>query len=301
MAAQIEAIQKGAQAGKDVVDTIYKVLDKSIDWSTFDTTMEQLKKRKAQYSNKAAEYVGTLTALLAQTKDDYFLTTATVSRWCKEVVALMGAVQHMFPVHGNVEKATASLKIFLLCLKKGATLLQEAINHLQTTLTTFNKTEGTLVTLRAQLNNDYDDSSDYFHEQVHKLRIKAYSGAIAGGVFGPIGLAISYGIAAGTVEKHLIPDLTKAFEKTKRAFDGLSNTVNDCIQKLEDAHSVIQGEIKVLEDLAAKNDITEVLGEALAAYPTGSEVAQEFLGAAKELEAVCKIYINSKVGGGSKL
>ncbi|MEM6614772.1 MAG: hemolysin E [Cyanobacteria bacterium P01_C01_bin.72] len=122
----------------------------------------------------------------------------------------------------------------------------------------FNDASGELTALNAILSEDFVEGSAYFNAQVDKIRKEAYGGAAAGVIFGPLGLAISYGIAAGVVEGEMVPTLRKQLAQVQAAFSALSVLVESAQNNIVDAKKKIADEVRTIGNMKSKTEETEM-------------------------------------------
>ena len=123
---------------------------------------------------------------------------------------------------------------------------------------------------------------------IEDLRKQAYGGAAVGAVFGPIGLAVSYSIAAGVVEGELIPNLLKAFKETQKMFEDLQNTVKTTQESIDSAKLAITAEIRALGTMSAKIEETKTFAETWALVP--SVLFGDLKKSTNQLIDMCKQY-----------
>jgi len=244
-----------------------QIAEKVIPWKTFEEIIEHLNKTKDQYSSEAAKLVGDVQTLFLDAKDDYNASVESVVRWCRTSSTLLAQYLVLFEKITDPGIAVAQKILIVKVLSEGHDAMEKATESLQKSSGSFNDAYGKLTTLQKQLELDFDKESEFFNNAVDKVRTEAYAGAAAGAILGPIGLAISYSIAAGVVEGKLIPELEKAFEETKTYFQNLTTDLEDTLKKIEEAKANIVAEIKVIGKISSQIDTTTTFAEIWAASP----------------------------------
>lgn len=158
--------------------------------------------------------------------------------------------------------------MFIKILDSGDEAILEAAGQMDNSRGSFNGMTGKIKELQPKLAADFNEASNFFHKSVADVRTKAYAGAASGVVFGPIGLAIAYSIAAGIVEGELVPNLKRSFKETQAAFDKLETDLEKSGDGIEAAKSKINKEIDDLRiNIKPKLNTTDGLAEAWALDP----------------------------------
>ena len=204
-------------------------------------------------------------------------------------VPVLGQFVSLFEKITDSNIAEAQKILLLKVLNDGSDHLTRALSKLEASKMSFNDAYGQLITLKSQLDNDFSEGSAYHKSAVEELRIKAYAGAAAGVVLGPIGLAISYSIAAGVVEGELIPNLKKAFKETQKMFENLQSIVKETQEKIESAKESITNEIRALGTMSGKIEETKTFAETWALVP--SSLFGNLKKSTNQLIDMCKQYI----------
>jgi len=288
-AAIVDTADKGVKAANGALDLYNKMINQVIPWDEFKEAMEALKANQKQYSDEAAKQVGSIQTLLLNSNDNYDSSVQSVYRWCKMASPVLGQYMSLF-AHTTDPKVAEAQKILLLkVLNDGSSAMETAIDELEESKKSFNGASGELTTLKTTLDNDFSKGSSYFDSKVTALRTKAYAGAAAGVFFGPIGLAISYGIAAGVTEGELIPKLEKAFAETQKMFDNLQDIVTKAQESITEAKASLGQEIRVLGVMSAKVEETKTFAETWALVP--SLLFDPLKKSTTELIGMCDEYI----------
>ena len=285
----VETANKGVVVASSVLHLYNKTVNQVIPWNTFEKAMKELRDSKDEYSDAAAEIVGKVQTLLLNSCDEYSSSLEAVNTWCKMAVPVLGQYMCLFEHITNSKVAEAQKVLLLKVLNEGSKHMTDAISKLEASKRSFNVAFGQLTALRTQLQNDFSKGSDYFERAKSKLRAEAYGGAVAGIVLGPIGLAISYSIAAGVVEGELVPKLEKAFKETAEKFDNLQETVNQAQRSIESAKKALGEEIRVLGTMSAKIEETKAFAETWALVPL--VLFGDFKKSTNQLIDMCKQYI----------
>jgi len=288
----VDIAEKANKAVSNAIDVYNKMVDQVIPWATFDGIISNLKGNKDQYSAAAAVIVGEVQKLLMDSKDNYDSSTGAVYRWCQSAVPLLQGFMALFESISDPEAAKAQLLLFKDTLNMGQLAMELAINELENSKKSFNEAAGKLTTLNAQLKLDFSVGSNYFKAAVTKLRTEAYAGAVSGVVLGPIGLAISYSIAAGVVEGQMIPNLEKAFKKTKASFKNMETMLTDAQTDITQAKEKLSFEVKVVGTILARIKTTDALARGW--YFAPSTMFGMLKDSTNKLVAMCEAYVKSK-------
>lgn len=251
-AAVIGSVKEGVDAAKGVLDLYNQLMKTIVPWDAFNKTIKKLEEGKSQYSDKAAKVVGEVKTLLLNSKDVYDSASLEVYRWCKKSVPLLKNYLDLFQHTTSPDVAAGQKTLMMMVLKDGEDKMKSAMDRLERSKSSFNEASGKLQELKTVLDNDFSENSDYFKRACERIRTEAYVGAIAGGIFGPLGLAISYAIAAGTVEGDKIPELKKAFAETKKEFERLDKVVDNAMGDITNAKSDIDIKLKSINTIRAK-------------------------------------------------
>src|SRR5262249_8979237 len=162
-------------------------------------TMRNLMAFEKDYSAQAGAIVGKVKTSLSNSRRAYQAATQSVYEWCGIAHSLLDAYFGLFKEF-NADKADVQIAILIKVLRECVTKLGAAQKQLGESSASLNQAAGELSTLTTVLKADFDASSIYYADQKEKLRKEAYGGAAAGIIGGPLGLLISYSIAAGVLE-----------------------------------------------------------------------------------------------------
>ena len=279
----------GISAVKQAMTVISDLMDATIPWKDFREIIKRLKESKDQYSNEAASVVGEVAKLLLDSSDSYVLSVNNVDNWCKSAVQHLEVYLNLFA--GTKDKGTAEAqKILLLTvLNDGQAAISKALDDLNTCNERFNVLTAKLIELETIFENDFRESSAYFENSLKQLRKRAYGGAAAGVLFfGPIGLAISYSIAAGVVEGNMVPELKRAFRATRQKFANLQKTLVKAKTVLQSAKDDINEEITRLNNISSQISTTNGFANAWAAAP--AHLFESLKKSTNELIRICTDY-----------
>ena len=284
----VDTAKNGVDAANEALDLYNKSVNQLIPWDTFMQAMKDLRDNEKQYSDVAAVIVGKVQTLLLNSSDEYDSSLEEVNKWCKMAVPVLGQYMTLFEMTSDPKIAEAQKILLLKVLNDGSTHMDNAIAKLEVSKKSFNDAYGQLTTLKTQLDNDFKEGSSYYKSAVSDLRKQAYGGAAAGAVFGPIGLAVSYSIAAGVVEGELIPNLLKAFKETQKMFEDLQNTVKTTQESIDSAKLAITAEIRALGTMSAKIEETKTFAATWALVP--SVLFGDLKKSTNQLIDMCKQY-----------
>ena len=245
---------------KDALDLYNKVLDQLIPWGTFEETIKELTRYQDEYSKESSKLVGEVKTLLMTSQDKYFESTQSIYEWCGVSVQLLKAYLTLFEKFDE-RKAEAQKAILLKVLGDGIKKMEDSQKALAGSSTSFNEAAGKLLSLNSQLASDFSEKSDYYNNQVDKLRKQAYGGAAAGVVGGPFGLIISYSIAAGVLEGKLIPELKNKLASVKSFFESLQEKVTTASGDIDKTKAELKAEISVIGDMKTQTEATKLYVE----------------------------------------
>ncbi len=253
----VKIVDDGIQASERALDLYNKAIDQLIPWDEFEKTINNLQQRKEDYSEKAAALVGKVQTLLMDSRDRYRKSVQSVFEWCQTASPLLTGYLDLFKDFDK-EKASAQKKILIQVLESGKTKMENAQDSLNQSSMSFNDASGQLTTLNSVLSGDFTQGSAYFEAQVTRIRTEAYGGAAAGVIFGPLGLAVSYGIAAGVVEGELVPKLMKQLAEVQATFNALTVLVESAQKNIVEAKEKIANEIRIIGNMKSKTEETEL-------------------------------------------
>ena len=89
-----------------------------------------------------------------------------------------------------------------------------------------------------------------------KVRTEAYTGAMAGLVAGPLGLIISYSIAAGVTEGLTIPNIEEDFANQQKTLDGYVDSFEEMQSETKDLQERLDTKRKQLIEIHSKLSTT---------------------------------------------
>ena len=278
-----QVVNSALEAGEKSLDLYNKTADQLIPWDEFKDIMDKLARHEKDYSNQAGQIVGKIKTLLLDSHDQYLKATQSVFEWCSLTSALLQAYLDLFEDY-NEEKAESQKIIILKVLKNGIDKMNAAQNSLGSSSMSFNEASGQISLLRTQLSNDFDNGSSYFKHQVDKIRKEAYAGAGAGIIFGPFGLIVSEGIAAGVVEGKLIPELLAKFKEVQKHFDEVKELVSKANKDINETKTKLQNEIEIIGDIRVKTEETSL-------YIKINSLRERLRKSATNLITLCQMYM----------
>ena len=285
----VETVQTGVDAANGALNLYNNTVNQLIPWDTFKQAMKDLKENSKQYSDKSAVLVGKVQTLLLNSSDEYDSSLEEVNRWCKMAVPVLGQFMSLFEKITDSNVAQAQKILLLKVLNEGSEHLTRAISKLEASKMSFNEASGHLITLVSQLEHDFNAGSAFYLSAVAELRAQAYGGAAVGAAFGPLGLALSYSIAAGVVEGSLIPSLVRAFQETLTLFNNLKTDVEKTQKDIESAKESITNEIRALGTMSGKIEETKTFAETWSLIP--SVLFGDLKKSTNQLIDMCKQYI----------
>ncbi|BEU96639.1 hemolysin HlyE [Acidovorax sp. DW039] len=254
----VDLIDKSIDAADKALDLFNKAVDQIIPWGTFEETLAELDKYRADYSKEAAELVGEVQTQLLDAQDHYKKAVTSVYGWCSIAIDLIAIYEDSLY---NPKTVDLQKHILLAILEKGELLIGEGLDSLNKCSMSFNSACGKLTELDTRLVFDFDEKSEYFQFQVSKIRKEAYAGAAAGAVAGPFGLIIAYAVAAGVVEGKLIPELTKKFLSIKQFFITMKGLIVGTQDNIARTKNQLEEEMFVLTGLRAEVAKTKIILE----------------------------------------
>jgi len=288
----ISIANDGLDAVEKALDLYNKMIEQVIPWETFENTIHDLQASQAQYSTAAAVLVGEVETHLLDSRDNYKSSVQEVLNWCRTAVPILRQYMKLFALTKRPGIAEAQKVLLLKVLNDGASTMDKAIADLKKSSLSFNGASGKLTLLKSQLEADFSKGSTYYEDQVAELRAKAYGGASASIIGGPIGLAIAYAIAAGIVEGDMIPYMEKAFADTKKSFEHTATLVSSAGNKIEKAKESIGTEIKTISKISSNIKLTATFAETWALVP--ESLFDDLKESADNLIRICELYIKAK-------
>jgi hemolysin E len=253
--AAIEITEQGIEAMRKAMKLYDEIMDKIIPWNTFKDTVDTLLSFEADYSEEAYGYVKQAKLLIESSRDNYIASTRSVYEWCSLAVSLLKAYIKLLDQRTS---ADSQKKLIIRVLDEGHAKMTTAIELLNSTNSYFNSLKVELEGLNRQLGSDFDRRSAWFDTQVDKIRKEAYGGAAAGAIGGPIGLMISYSIAAGVVEGKLIPELESKLKGVKERFSKLQTTVTDTVSEIATSKTKLVKEVSVISTIRTQVETVKV-------------------------------------------
>lgn len=143
--------------------------------------------------------------------------------------------------------AAVHIDVFLTFLTEIQPVVDKASKDLQTargSLTVaINRVPNLLTNLEALKNKAINEQKRAEATQ----RAESYGWAAVGVLFGPVGLVVSYSIAAGVTEGCLIENIEKAFEKQKSLMDGYKSDFESMKNNAEALKTKIDGKANHLQ------------------------------------------------------
>lgn len=238
-----------------------------IPWETVDKFIEQLKETEQQYSEESSRIIGEVQTLLMDSMDQYKSSIKAVDFWCTTAAVLLQEFILLFPEITITGVATAQLSLFTAVLNEGQIVTTKAMKALELSSMTFNAAWGKLTTLNAVFSKDFSNGSAFKTAAVKKVRVEAYAGAVAGVVFGPVGLIVSYSIATGVAEGSLIPALEKEFKETETAFLRMSKLVKDAQVDFTSVKASVEDDIVAIGKISSQIATSQNIANTWATAP----------------------------------
>jgi len=137
---------------------------------------------------------------------------------------LLAVLQQNVPAEQQKERFYTACVYFGAFAKDIEAKITEAENELVSASNKLYEARLKIVTVTDTLKRVHDTLSSEMEEALAKQRATAYGAAAAGAIFGPIGLIISYSIAAGVTEGKTVNDLRQQFSEQR---DKVSDYIKD--------------------------------------------------------------------------
>ncbi|KAJ6639526.1 Hemolysin E [Pseudolycoriella hygida] len=227
----IEITIEGIEALNKALDLYNKVLDQIIPWKTYEETIKELDRYRADYSNESAQLVGEVKTLIYNAEDNYFSASQYIYEWCSLTIQLLRIYLNLFEKRSS-STYEAQRGILIVVLGDGIDKMSAGQAKLQQSSINFNNVAGKLTTLNAQ----------------------AYGGAASGFVFGPFGIMIAYAVAAELVEGRLIPELQQRLDEVKGFFVKLHKTIDETNVNIDSTKTKLKDEIANIGELKVKTE-----------------------------------------------
>ncbi|OQS03962.1 hemolysin E, chromosomal [Thraustotheca clavata] len=269
-------------AAKTSLDHYNKALDKVVLWDEFQETLDLMTKYQHDHSIQASDVIGDITTLLLNGKDRYYNATRSVFEWCTMTVPLLNAYIRSVST-GKSISLEAQKKLLSKVFSEGVKKMGIAINQLDICSKLLNEATGKLVTLTTQLQNDFNNSSEYFNQQIRNIRV-AYGSAIAGSLaIGPIGFAIVVSLA-GLVEVTLVRKLRNHFLAIQNDYLTLQKRNKGF------ANHIILATKQLNKDKSLISDLSTKATEAQVYCDIPDVLMEEMTNAAHDLIHMCENY-----------
>ena len=153
---------------------------------------------------------------------------------------LLAVLQQNVPAEQQKEKFYTACVYFGAFAKDIEVKITEAENELVSASSKLYEARLKIVTVTDTLKMVHDTLSSEMEEAVAKQRATSYGAAIVGAILGPIGLIISYSIAAGVTEGKTVNDLRQQFTEQRgkvskyiKDFDVMKNNTDSLKASLD--------------------------------------------------------------------
>lgn len=286
--AAIQVANNGLCAMNKVIGLTTTLVAETIPWKELKETVQELNKNQDQYSTEAEALVRKIAQALLDSRDQYVTSVNTVDGWCISATNTIPVLLGLFANITDKDAAKAQVEIFVKLLNSGEEAISKALGEMNASNESFKTMAAKIEELQPQLEADSNEASAFFKKAVADVRTKAYAGAYSGVIFGLIGLAVSYAIAAGIVEGELVPNLKRAFKETQAAFDKLKKDLEKSEDSIQAAKELIKKEIKDLKTMNDTIEKTEGFAEDWAGAP--SQHFDSFKDSTSELIKLCTDY-----------
>ena len=153
---------------------------------------------------------------------------------------LLAVLQQNVPAEQQKEKFYTACVYFGAFAKDIEAKITDAENELVSASSKLYEARLKIVTVTDTLKRVHDTLSSEMEEAVAKQRATSYGAAIVGAILGPIGLIISYSIAAGVTEGKTVNDLRQQFTEQRgkvskyiKDFDVMKNNTDSLKASLD--------------------------------------------------------------------
>lgn len=281
-----EITRQGIDAMDRTLALFSKVLDQVVPWQEYENTVKELDRYSNDYSSESAQLVSQIKNVMNSAHDSYYAATQSIYVWCGAARTLLAEYLALAGVPIMVEKNRA---IFIQVLDLGITKMSAAKDDIDKSSASFNDLSGKLTTIHSRFTNEFDSKSSYFEGKKEQIRKEAYAGAASGIYGGPLGLIISYSIAAGVVEGKLIPELVRKLSEIKSFFDNLKALVDKTNVDIDDTKNKLKAEIQHISDMKILTaDISDLID-----LDNDPIIHDEIKSAANSLISQCEEYQRS--------
>lgn len=294
--------KEGIDALDKAVDLYNKILDKAIPWAELNKTIQKLDEFRADYSQQAANLLGTIQTQLKNGMDAYFRATQSVYEWCGLSINLLNAYRKLFNDQMNQDKFNAQRAILLKILTNGIEKMNAAQRELGTAASAFNEGYGKLTALNTQLKNDFDSNSEYYQAQKTRIRATAYGAASFSKFFflflqfcifqhfqNPnafFAAILGLIIAAGVVEGKMIPELNAKMESIEKFYQSVTVSIQDAATKIDETKDKLKEEVRIIGDLKVEAEEVQTYVE----IDSTTELKDSLLSSVANLIASCEKY-----------
>ena len=177
----------------------------------------------------------------------------------KEQSNALASVLHPSGVGTDQEKMFAACQYFSSFAKDMEKKVEDAERALRDASNILEAAQNDLSSIVSTLKRVQDQFINEKKAAESKARAAAYGGAAAGLIFGPIGLIISYSIAAGVTEGLTIPDIEKDFETQRETITGYINGFKSMSAETKALQKKLDSKRKLLIDIHGKLSATATL------------------------------------------
>lgn len=242
----METAIKVIDVSSDTMDLFNEVIDQTVPWYTFETTLNELDRFRDDYSKKAAERVAEVRKYMSEGMTAYYLASKDVSDWCMVVEPMLQKYLDLF-VDMDKEKSAQQNGVLVKMLDGGIKEMEEAQQKLGNSSSSFNGAAGRLTALRHQLTSDFNENSDHYADKIAQVRKEGYG---ISAIFGPL----AWAIAAGVVEGELVPKLKAKFREARSFYQNLDGIVGKSVKSIEETKTKLNRESRAIGELKVQSE-----------------------------------------------
>lgn len=224
-----ELLKRGLETYKNLKQDMQRALGLKQYAEHLQQITQVMKEVNQHLDSKEKELVGKLEEAYSLSEKGMDKATVVVSV-IKEQGSILAQLLSRSGPGSDQEKMFAACASFSTFAKEVESKLTEAEDALRDASTKLMSTQNSINSIVNTLERVQNNFINEKKAAVAKQRAEAYGGAAAGLLFGPIGLIISYSIAAGVAEGLNIPEIEQDFKRQR-------DTISQYIKGFDDMHS----------------------------------------------------------------
>ena len=294
----IESMPELLKSGLEIYNTLKADMERALGLKKYAEHLshitQTLKEVNHHLNEQEREIVKKLNEAYAYSEEGLEKATVVVSVIREQTSALVLVLSDLVP-GANHDKVWTACQYFSAFAEKMEAKVNEAQDALRKASQLLFASQNDIRSIVDTLKRVQDEFIAEKKAAKAKNRSEAYGGAAVGLIFGPIGLIISYSIAAGVTEGMSIPNIEADFAKQREVISGYITGFETMRSETNALQKELDGRRKKLIEIHAKLSATGVLAgnTALKAMPmihfnTVRQTAEGLLAACDEFLATLR-------------